>query len=555
MAVLLEASKCESTSEVNAPTEPLQDDALNPFIPKVGKMILEEPTSAQLRRIKADNFLRDCENSRCPSRFPAMLEQFIVNTDEPPRTTSTLGLQTLPQTTFNRVEVTKSRIGTTYTHQRLRLTLHGGVPSNDGEGPQHVTTLPAAQLPARHSQIASTLYSGESQQDFAEVTNSMIGTDLDRSELLAFEMLEPGQPVEQHTTDTSHAPAEVFTLQPVPTPVRSNQRLPSGRLSCMSQAPLSNASSEFEALYDLISSREELADTEKSDIQIPSSKLDAPEDITAALPTCPIGESLASPSKRAASQKTTALQRRLTANRHARLIDGSIFPFRCRKSTATRGSIDEQDFATGETSKRSSLRLSWTQGVQKDGSRGSWLHGIRSLFQRSQNKSPRLLKKSRPSFNTGRHFSAVSGVAASDQQDISALCETKLSMQQPDLSLCLDGACNGRSSPAKATSTTSSNLNKPLPLTPDEAVRSFRSSSKTPSLTHSADTPHRPLTASTASTNISQTSSRRDFKAITKELLTADIMPQYRLMPKMDPNYMLQPLTYDPKKSPPVPTM
>ena len=518
-------------------------------------MILQEPTCAQLRRIKADNFLRDCEHNRYPSRFPALLEHFIVNTDEPPGTTSTLGLQILPQTTFNRIEVMKTRTGTTYTHQRLRLALPKGVPLNDGEGTQHNSILLEEQLPARHSQIASTLHSGESQQDFAEITNSMMGTDLNRSQLLAFEMLEPGQPVEQNLTDILRAPAEVFTLQQVPAPVRLNQRLPSGRLSCMSQAPLSNASSEFEALYDLISSQEEQANGEKGDIQNHSFKVDPPEDMTAALPAHPIDEGFASSSKRAASQKTTALQRRLTANRHARLIDGSIFPFGPRKSTATRGSIDVQDFANGETSKRSSMRLSWTQGVQKDGSRGSWLHSIRSLFRRSQNKSPRLLKKSCPSLNTGRHDSAVSGVAASDQPDVSALCETKLSMQQPDLSLCLDGACDGRSSPAKSTSTSSSDLNKPLPLNPNEVVRSFRSSNKTPSLTHSADTPNQPLTASTASTNISQTSSRRDFKAITKELLTAGNMPQYRLMPKMDPNYMLQPLTFDPKKSPPLPTV
>ena len=539
---------------MHALTDMLQDDALNPFIPKVGQMILQEPACAQLRRIKADNFLRDCEQNRFPSRFPALLEQFIVNTDESPSTPSTSGLQTLPQTTFNRLDVTKTRTGTTYTHQRLRLTLPEGVPSNDGEGARYDGPRPEEQPAARHSQIASTSYSGESQQEFAEVTNSMMATDLDRSQLLAFEMLEPGQPGHQSLTDISRAPAEVFTLLPVPAPVRFTRRLSSGELLCTLQAPLSNASSEFETLYDLISSQEEQADTEQSDTQDGMAGADAAGEMIASIPTSPIGEGLVSPSKRSATTQTTALQRRLTANRHARLIDGSIFPFGPRKSTVTHGSIDVQDVATGETSKRSSMRLSWTQGAKKDGSRGSWLHGIRSLFRRSQNKSPWLLKKSHPGLNTGKYHSAVSGVAASDQQVARDLCETKQSMQQPNLSLCLDGACDGRNSPAKSTSTSSSNLNKPLPLNPDEVVKSFRSSSKTPSLTYSAGTPNQPLTASTVSTNVSQTSSRRDFKAITKELLTGDNMPQYRLMPKMDPNYMLLPLTYDPKKSPPVPT-
>jgi hypothetical protein len=242
--------------------------------------------------------------------------------------------------------------------------------------------------------------------------------------------------------------------------------------------------------------------------------------------------------------ETPEPQRRRTANRHARLIDGTIFSFRGRKSSVARPSIDLSRAATPEAARRSLFRLSWTPTRQSSDSRRSWLQGFRSLFRSNQNNSAQALSKRRRSCSTENNTDAASGMLKTHEQ-----MSSEAHRQPPRPRFDLDGACDDIVSPS------TSYLNKPLPLNPEEIVKSISSR------THSIETrpsrieSYQPTSASTVSTSISQTSSKRDFRSVARHLVSSDNFKSDMHLsnyPQLSPvrESRLDPAKFDPEKSP-----
>ena len=237
-------------------------------------------------------------------------------------------------------------------------------------------------------------------------------------------------------------------------------------------------------------------------------------------------------------------QRRRTANRHARLIDGAIFPFKGRKSNAARNSLEAQETLSPDEGRRSLFRLSWTPTRQNSGTRRSWVHGVRSLFRTSQNKQQNTLSKHKHNSSIGNSTDAHLSMSRSHKRVISNTSSVAHASQPRPSGLTLDGACDELPSPS------SSYLNKPLPLNPDEFAKSLSSGTRSTSIGRAHTSSNPPHSALTTSTKLSQTSSKREFQALAKDLSKRTDAIMYH--PDLSPVHeaRLNPSKYDPLKSP-----
>ena len=394
----------------------------------------------------------------------------------------------------------------------------------------------ALETSVRESAVSNDL---DSQQDFAEVTASMLNDDFDASWLLSFEMLEPGAsfPIRDSSLRGGDL-APIYTLQAVSDkPKVSHVDAADARDSVVYTNGTDKTSPVRAPLEPGINAPvpdygHEIQDTEQEgkDVDVISKeKSDGhhPGNTTCVTPT-----------------QTPEPQRRRTAHRHARLIDGAIFPFKGRKSNAARSSVDVQEHLSPDAGKRSLFRLSWTPTRQKSQSRSSWLQGFKSIFRTSSNKSQQPHARHRHNSSLGTIADAPLSMSHPRQTLIPNNSNSVQGSRRYNFGL--DGTSDDLPSPS------SSPLNKPLPLTPIEIVHRLSSGtpSKSNSVGQSQTFSHQPHSASTSSTKISQVSSKHEFRAIARDLASADGSTMYH--PELSPvrEVRLDPLKYDPSKPP-----
>ena len=518
----------------SAHSEKKQDNALDPFVPKVGNFILKHPTSKALRRIKADNFLRKLDFEQG--------ERLLTTPPRSPKAQTCLELakrEDHPKEDDDRNVLLTSA---TYSHQRCRLTLplhRQGTEQNPHQSNQFV----------RESVVDSVTASLDSQQDFAEVTASMLQTDFDPSILLSFEIHEPWSSFRNCNACLRGGHAPICTLQPI----RSGSAPSVGDVGrteeeehsvhqTWTERPVENPgndrSGNEENLNYTIQDQTDLERSARySEGREATSTPCGPELVSKETSN----EHYHSNANCVTPAETPEPERRRTANRHARLIDGAIFPFKSRKSTAARSG---EDALSPDTGKRSLFRLSWTPTRQSSETRRSWLQGIRTLFGTSQNKQQKTLSKHRHKSSIGNTTDAQLSMSKSHKRVTSSTANIAHLGPSHSLGLCLDGACDELPSPS------TSYLNKPLPLNPDEIARSMSSGTRSTSIDRSHTLSYQPHSASTTSTKISQASSKRDFQAIAKDLSMTGGMLVHQ--PDLSPVHeaRLNPSKYDPLKSP-----
>ena len=231
------------------------------------------------------------------------------------------------------------------------------------------------------------------------------------------------------------------------------------------------------------------------------------------------------------------------ANRRARVIDGIIEPFRRRKSVAARRSLEAPAASSPEAGRSSLFRLSWPPARQSSEARRSWVEPLRSLFRSGQSKPPKTLSKHRHSRSVGHGTDAPLSMSTSHQRVTSSTAGTA-EASPPVRRFQIDGACDDFPSPSP------SHLNKPLPLNPEEIVKSMSSGTRSASIGRSHTLSYQPQSASTTSTKISQVSSKSEFRAVAKDLAMARDPTMHH--PDLSPVHeaRLNPSKYDPLKSP-----
>jgi hypothetical protein len=242
-------------------------------------------------------------------------------------------------------------------------------------------------------------------------------------------------------------------------------------------------------------------------------------------------------------------ENRKRAHRLARLVDGNILSASadvCKLSRVLSGEAVPESC----NSRRSSLRTSWSRTPEKQRLRHSFVERVRSVFQKDHDN------KQGPPASASMSFSAFCGKEMSESSITSHNNDrSSLSTTRPAYNFSVDGAFDERpASPPKSPV----NLNKALPAKPthlgSNAPYLPRADTRTPSLTYSQDTTYRPSTVSTVSSSLSQSSSKKGFRHLTRNLLHVDMDGNsIALSPINEPDIGLDPLKFDPLKSPKLP--
>jgi hypothetical protein len=512
---------------------------LDPHIPKVGNFVLSYPTPKEVRRQKADNFAFMQSSQAAPSTPSAR-----AMTDLSPLPTD---LEEYRSTSFPQVSSGSNNHvllpNATYSHQRCRLAMPGYPEAALGEEEEQTRSV-------RTSIVNSVTTAADSQQEFVEFNESMLDTSgFDPSWVLSFEMVNGGTDTAQADSGLRGGEATIISL--VPVGHRQDIEGESGPRT----VPPSDPPNQLTAVTSCSPIPEHPSDHESQDLHGRGTEdNDALSDkefgghCTSGIESCLVQANLRDSHQSNGPNVTPAdtpePQRRRTANRHARLIDGTIFSFRGRKSSVARPSVDLSRAATPEAARRSLFRLSWTPTRQSSDSRRSWLQGFRSLFRSNHNNPSKAPSKRRRSCSTESHIDAGSGMLRSHER-----MSSDAHRHPPRPRFDLDGACDDVVSPS------SSYLNKPLPLNPEEIVKSISSR------THSLETRPSPIesyqqtSASTISTGISQTSSKRDFRSVARELVSSNNFNSDMHLsnyPQLSPvrESRLDPAKFDPEKSP-----
>ncbi|EXJ84114.1 hypothetical protein A1O3_04781 [Capronia epimyces CBS 606.96] len=340
------------------------DDSLNPFIPKIGNFILQAPTEPHIRRIKAQNFIRQSERA-CSH------DEGTTSADRSGNEIQEQSARPSPRR-HRQIEDEDTYIlpATTFSHQRTRTMLASG-------NPLALHAYGGQERPSsdRHSVTSAA----SSQQEFIEVEPSNLNSDIDPSLLVSFEMLtnDPSSPA-GFRPNLRGGQAEVVTLQQV--------RSESG--------PTDNERASGEAHFAGVeqpAAEAEVADTKVVHDQYGNpaqgKELDSPkqEESMDDQYGNPAGEEpadddddsleLARPFAGAPAGREPTLSMRTRAmNREFRLIDGAIFHPRARKRVSSQNnSSPEVATSVANTRRASVVRRSWTPVRQRIESRSSWL--------------------------------------------------------------------------------------------------------------------------------------------------------------------------------------
>jgi hypothetical protein len=395
------------------------------------------------------------------------------------------------------------------------------------------------------SAVSSATSGSDSQQDFAEVTSSLLESDFDPSLLLSFEMLEPCTSIRPADPRSRAGHVPIYTLQPINSKPRAiSSRADEDKEKHYQQSKVGQPAENKSNGSD--HSKDEYLELEKSSDQKDTSEAEGRPCTPGVIPDETIRDHHQGNASCVTPTETPEPQRKRTAHRHARLIDGAIFPFKGRKSNATRGSVDVLEQLSPNAGRRSLFRLSWTPTRQNPNSRRSWLQGFKALFGSSQNNLANTTSGHRHKSSIGTIANAQASMLTPHK---SVASNTAIAAQQSKpLGLSLDGAFDDLSSPS------TSPLNKPLPLTPYEIAHSLSSGTRSASQGRSQSLLFQPPSASTTSTKVSETSSKREFQALANDLSgSKDCAMRF---PELSPGHetTLNPRKYDPLKSPKPPT-
>ncbi|EXJ78822.1 hypothetical protein A1O1_09224 [Capronia coronata CBS 617.96] len=393
------------------------DDSLNPFIPKIGNFVLQAPTEPHIRRIKAQNFILQCEEASAQAEKAALA---ATSGTEDQAQSPEAGISQPVEIDDAEDEYTLP--ATTFSHQRTRTLLASGVPLT-------LDVFGRAERPS--SRRTSTSSEASSQQEFIEVDRSNLDPDVDPSLLVSFEMLtnDPSSPT-GYGPSLRGGQAEVITLQQVRSPTTptttdehddtddtDDQVSP----SVGDPGPAVLATPEAETANveppssDIATPERAAADVTTVENEVPAS-LDQDESADDE----PESAEHARPSGRAnKGQQLTLSMRTRAMNREFRLIDGTIFHPGARKRVSSHSSPGQVGTGNVESRRASIVRRSWTPVLQKIESRQSWLRNTASsvltLFRRnSQDKkakqSSRNLKTTNSAQAAAQQHSAPSTV-------------------------------------------------------------------------------------------------------------------------------------------------
>jgi hypothetical protein len=246
---------------------------------------------------------------------------------------------------------------------------------------------------------------------------------------------------------------------------------------------------------------------------------------------------------------TPLSSRRTFTNRHARLIDGAIFTAKHRGLIDPIGRGDKKHHGDA---KRSVARSSWSAARQKESLRHSLIHGVRSIFRKDQQSQ----QQHQPSSDRNNHKrdSSLLHNAFDPHSDMISPQATLATSPSYHLSTShtynhfwgLDGACDEESGLPRP----SLNLNKPLPVSPGNlGTRTSSSRTGTPLSERFHETPIRPSTASSVSSNLSTASSKRDFRGLTRALINEEMGPRRPDLSPVREAETLFPIKYDPRTS------
>ncbi|KAK4935742.1 hypothetical protein LTR10_023242 [Elasticomyces elasticus] len=334
------------------------DDSLNPFIPKVGNFVLQSPTPPHIRRLKAQNFILKTQTDGAHSqRTP--LAPMSVNTNM----TRSFASSDIKGNTI--LEDDSYELpATTYSHQRCRALL-----ASEHGSPSSILERAGRPSIARRSDTTDH----SSQQDFAEITEPMLETDIDPSLLLAFEMLSTSSsPTSERMPGLRGGQGDIYRLKQVDT-----SKLPPQKTEEEHKSVSINSSPENITSHDVQCGPNSHQPSSLTNIH----PRDRPERAELAEDSSEPPQNVNSPEQLPEADKQEPSKRRHAINREARLIDGHIITPRARKRLSSQDRPQIDRVGNVDETKPQITRRSWTPVRQnRDSPRHSWLHAIRSIF-------------------------------------------------------------------------------------------------------------------------------------------------------------------------------
>ncbi|RMZ90592.1 hypothetical protein DV736_g2186, partial [Chaetothyriales sp. CBS 134916] len=479
-------------------------DPLNPYIPRIGRFVLPDPTPKHIRNLKADAFLR-LENSQKPS-ISGLSQQNVTAEAEgkssPEASTPDSAVAIQPTYNFPDEDRGISTTKTTYSHQRCRL----GLP-HFHDSPRHgqMAGHPHDYL---QSYPASPRSTADSQQNVAYATSSLRQSGPDFSHFVPFERMGS---LQVHLAESTDRQGRTAKIQALPQNSSSLSR------SSLQRDIGSKEHNQSQALSQPGCIRAVNKKSHRSRLSCSGERLDQ-EDFNT-VPNKPVSEtrlSAASNLQRCfiaepIEHRITPEPQRKAVHRNTTLIDG-IFNNSIRR---TGREVDRPEAQETRASKRSSKFLDWVAGQPKN-NRRSWLQGVKSLLGATREKP----SSTADVLTNTDYFSVIGADPYTLQQSSSMQMNKNASSPSPtplaNPRFLLDGACDEQIS----LSSSGSYLNKPLPLTPSEIVKSL--SSRTRSNSHSRTRTQESPRASTTST--SNTPKKEELPAMTRDLRRFETM-------------------------------
>ncbi|OAP62813.1 hypothetical protein AYL99_02040 [Fonsecaea erecta] len=449
------------------------DDALNPFIPKVGSFVLQQPTQQHIRQLKAKNFVHRSEQAQRLERARQAEEAgkrkaLVEISPNQNRRIESRPRETLTKPVKADEENSYRLPATTYSHQRTRTLLA----SEHGSSPP-----PLEQVTTKHSGShgAQLSASGSSQQEFIEVDLSLADADVDPALLVSFEMLSPGQSTSEQSPTLRGGQGEIVTLQQInstqdtKSSKEHNVQGNSSPLSCVASVPTRVGSCETHGSQGMTMTEASSPPTSSGHIE-PSkeaSKADKQEPVEhhkSAEKQRKLSDGLKHFARRPLGDGLDPSKRTRAANRQARVFDGTIWLPKVRKRHSSHINLPADEEAVVEERKRSIVRRSLTPVWQKrDSSRNSWMEILRNLF-RTESTSSQAKQSRAESISIQIHPTLPDVITSSNNQTIITATPIPVEHEHKSSPLGLDGTVE---------STSIMDCNKPLPLSPGEIVRSL----------------------------------------------------------------------------------
>jgi len=361
---------------------------------------------------------------------------------------------------------------TTFSHQRCRTLLASG-----GHIPSTRADMAGRLWVGRQSQLRER----SPQQEFAEVTRSLLESDVDPSHLVEFEMSSgPPGPFSDQRPTLRGGQGDIYRLKQLHSPSRAQGICRNDSLASKSSPPKGDSGvarigpSETEA--SLAEHYRLALAVSRHLAQDASVGMDDDHD---GLENSPSAEnqggqfdSLGPISRTHTNENPEPSRRRRAINREARLIDGAIFNPRARKRLSSQNSVPptgEVANVEGNGAPTATARRSWTPVRQRLDSRHSWFQNIRTIFRQGE-RSTLSLKSRKPGPSTNTNL----GPAASFNQRKGKNTASTHEDNRRLASLGLDGTFDKKLSFSKYPL----DLNKALPLSPGEILHFKSSGSK-----------------------------------------------------------------------------